>query len=236
VVRLVFLGTSGYVDVPEKGCRCKQCKEARAGGRSLRKYSSLALFHRRWKIFDITEQTLPRAFSLTTEPVAIFGTHKHPDHWMETDLIKSWFPGALVLFKKGYQWTDAEVIPFKVTHSKKAPAVGFKFICPELSLVYAPDALAFRYEEVFPVDVAILDGSSLERDLVRRHKETGEPIGHKSMKSWIKVCERFGINLVIFTHIGHVKLAHKDLEQKVQSFAQTVDVRVAYDGMEVTVK
>ena len=179
------------------------------------------------------------------KPDYILITHAHPDPyaWLYEDIntdipvyltqetydYGKYRPANPRIIKPGdefdngpFHWTD-----YRVMHSIRCPAVGFKMWVSGKSLVYNPDLVDIIEKEkiLTGADYYIGDGSAVQANLVRRKDDI--LFGHARMSTQINWCKKFGISNIIFTHLGKETLA-KEVE-----FQQAhPEVTLAYDEME----
>src|SRR5438876_233424 len=188
-------------------------------------------------------------------PRAIVLTHAHPDHaWG----LRNGAPCPVHAPQKTWQSLtrcpieDRHLIKertptkicgiafeaFPVEHSILAPAVGYRISAGRALIFYAPD-LVFIYERAAAlkgVQIYIGDGATLTRSFIRRRGET--LIGHAPVRTQLTWCEKQDVRRAIITHCGSeiVTGDERKLSAKLRAIAaeRGVDVRIAYDGMEVT--
>jgi phosphoribosyl 1,2-cyclic phosphodiesterase len=90
-------------------------------------------------------------------------------------------------------------------------------------LIYAPD---FKEtpdrDRMRGADLLVLDGSAVDKDV----------FGHLSIEGGMQLARDLDAVRVLFTHVGHVKRAHKDLAAEV---ARAGPFDLAFDGLEVDV-
>jgi len=179
-------------------------------------------------------------------------THAHPDHyiWTVEDenrinipvyLTKVTFdygkykPGdsRIIESDKKYRLKNLDITAYKVIHSLRCPAVGFK-IKGDKTLIYAPDILDFEEDKgvvLKDVDLLIADGSSLNINMVRRKE--GKLFGHTRIKTMIEWCKKYNISSLIVTHCGKqiVTMDKKELAGRLEEYTEgKINVIVAYDG------
>lgn len=240
-MKLRFLGTRGYI-------------EART--RRHRRHSSLmAAFGGRKVMIDCGEDWLGRMGGL--DPDAIVVTHGHPDHaW---GLKKG---ASCPVYATGETWkilqdfdidnrrvldlrapTDIGGILFEafaVSHSTRAPAVGYRVTAGGACIFYVPDVVDIgeREEALGGIDVYIGDGAAVERSLVRGSRDNGL-IGHVSLKTQLDWCAGEGVPLAVFTHCGSriVRGDERRLGAAIRRMARQrgLEARIAHDGMEMTI-
>ncbi len=174
-------------------------------------------------------------------------THAHPDHYIwtieevnhavpvyltrETLEYGKFSPVNPYVFSsyKSFSLGPFQILPYRVIHSTHCPAVGFKIqLSDNVNLVYNPDLVdILTKENILPgVDYYIGDGSMIQTNLVRRK---GEMLyGHTRIQTQINWCKKYGIENIIFTHIGKDTLGRED------SFSETYPEAVlAYDQMKL---
>jgi len=210
-MELTFLGTRG--EIREKSDDHKM-------------HSSLLVTQGETKLLIDYGETFRKSGVLQRiKPTYVLLTHAHPDHAFglkDVDLLglDVWMISAVwetlpkdireIIDKKElhrYEWNtlgDFKVRPIPVTHSVKCPTNGFIITDGKVTIGYFPDVLAIRNREVVlkGLDLYIGDGSALDKPIVRRHAETGRPIGHASMKDQVRWCSEAGVKRAIFTHCG----------------------------------
>jgi phosphoribosyl 1,2-cyclic phosphodiesterase len=153
------------------------------------------------------------------KPTAIVLTHAHPDHAAglsegapcpvyatgETlDLIKR-FPIAdrrRITPRKTTIIGDVGFTAFRVKHSLRAPAVGYRVSAAGTSFFYVPDvaALLRPAEALAGVRVYIGDGATTRRSMVRRKGAT--LIGHAPITAQLAWCKNQAVRRAVFTHCG----------------------------------
>lgn len=183
------------------------------------------------------------------KPDAILITHAHPDHYLWT-LQEVNFSIPVYLTQETLNYSKYSplyprifipyqsltigpfhILPYRVIHSIRCPAVGFKIQLPDGKvIVYNSDLIdLISKEEILPgVDYYIGDGSAVNRNLVRRKGEL--LFGHTTIPTQINWCKKFGINNIIFTHIG------KEIIDKEDDFLEYYPKNIlAYDQMKIMV-
>ncbi len=182
------------------------------------------------------------------KPDAILITHAHPDPyaWLNED-IKTDIPVFLTqeTYDYGKYRPDNSIIispsqekevgdikwsAYRVIHSVRCPTVGYRLTIRGKTLVYNPDLIKIVDEEkiLTGVDYYIGDGSSVRANLVRRRGD--QLVGNTRITTQINWCRSYGINKIIFTHLGKETLEKEDDFRKAHPEAVLV-----YDGMELEI-
>ncbi len=179
-------------------------------------------------------------------PDSVFITHAHPDHysWLKEDVdteIPVFLTEETLEYGK-YEPRNHHVIepkqdihleefrfkPYRVIHSIRCPAIGFKIRTPEEKvIVYNPDLVDIedKDEILTNVDCYIGDGSCIKANLVRRKGD--KLFGHTRITTQINWCRERDIADIIFTHVGKETLGKEEDFQ-----AEHPEVTIAGDGME----
>jgi ribonuclease BN (tRNA processing enzyme) len=232
MTNLVFLGTKGEIEesTPEH-----------------KYHSSLLITSNGAKLLiDCGEL---RKYSLDEiRPDAILITHAHPDHyvWLNED-IKTDIPVYLTQETLDYgkfspsnarqiePGKEFETGPFKcfayrVIHSIRCPAVGYKISITGRTLIYNSDLVDIVDKEkvLEGVDYYIGDGSAIRANLVRRRGD--HLFGHTRILTQIHWCQKHNINHIIFTHLGK-----ETIEREEEFRAEHPEAVLAYDGMELMI-
>jgi len=86
------------------------------------------------------------------------------------------------------------------------------------------------------VAVYIGDGATLTRNMIRRHRESGELFGHATVRQQLGWCAEEGVGRMIVTHCGSDIVAGdaRRVEETVQVMAaeRGIEVEIAHDGLE----
>ena len=232
-MELTFLGTKGEIEEETPRHRFHSTLVVSASGtRLLIDYGML----QRYSIAEI-------------KPSAILITHAHPDHyrWLKLD-EKTDVPVYLTretldygkfrpqesrLVKPGDKFEVGPFIcsPYRVIHSIRCPAVGWKINTGNKTLVYNSDLVDIVEKEkvLTGVDYYIGDGSAAKANLVRRRGD--QLFGHTRMITQIHWCQKYGIAHIFFTHLG------KETLREEASFKENhPGVVLAYDGMRIEIK
>jgi phosphoribosyl 1,2-cyclic phosphodiesterase len=240
-MKLVFLGTRGYID---------------ARNRRHRRHSALLVSYRSRRIMvdcgSDWEGELARV-----SPHAIFVTHAHPDHaWglragADCPVYatqESWegmagFPiddRHAVSPRRPVRVEGMVLEAFPVVHSLLAPAVGYRITAGRVAVFYVPDVIDVRdrLDALFGIRLFIGDAASLMRPLVRR--KGSKLFGHTTVRAQIGWCEQAGVNRAIFTHCGSEIVAgdERALSSKLRAMGREhgVEAEIAHDGMEVVLR
>jgi hypothetical protein len=108
--------------------------------------------------------------------------------------------------------------------------VGYKIRTPDQTIVYNSDLIAIldRESVLAGVDCYIGDGSAIKTNLVRRRGD--QLFGHTRITTQINWCRQYGINKIIFTHLGKETIGQEE------AFGQEHSEAVlAYDDMELEI-
>jgi len=135
------------------------------------------------------------------------------------------------------------IYPFRVLHSIIAPEIGFliQFGKGDRKIrVLIPGDILWIDKDIYKmdVDVYIGDGSSLDRDIVRLHKEKKIPFGHASIRRQLRWIIEAGIPIAIFRHWGKwaIPLSKSEVREKIKELAEgKVKVLIAFDGSQFTI-
>jgi phosphoribosyl 1,2-cyclic phosphodiesterase len=188
-------------------------------------------------------------------PSAIVLTHAHPDHaWGLRDGApcpvhapqKTWQTLTrcriedrhLIKERSPTKICDITFEAFTVEHSILAPAVGYRVTAGRACIFYVPDLVFIhgRAAALKNVQIYIGDGATVTHSFIRRRGKT--LIGHSPVRTQLTWCEKEDVPRAILTHCGSeiVTGDERELFAKLRAMAaeRGVDVRVAYDGMKLT--
>jgi len=230
MIKLVFLGTKGEIEeYTEKHKFNASLLIITGENRLLIDYGKL----RKYSLEEL-------------KPDTILITHAHPDPyvWLNED-IKTDIPVYLTketldygkyrpanphIFNPGEEIKTGPItwLAYRVIHSIRCPAVGFKIKFEGKTIVYNPDLVDIveKDEIMNGVGYYIGDGSAIRANLVRRRD--GQIFGHTRISTQINWCKSRGINHIIFTHLGK-----ETIEKEVEFQKEHPDIILAYDGMEL---
>lgn len=212
------------------------CNSAKGGGKDKRTRSCLALVVGKETIlFDAGPDIRYQLKKHHLKPNVVFISHSHPDADYGLRYLKNIqvFSEKLgnVTPDQPIKLLGVEVLPFRVAHSKIAPYTGYRIRLKTKNyklktFAYITDMNSVRdiRKYVGNCDILFADGSILKRNLG----------GHLSITSQLKTYKKWRLKKVIFTHIGHSTLPHKDLIKYIKGRYQNADV--AYDGMVIKIK
>jgi phosphoribosyl 1,2-cyclic phosphodiesterase len=183
-------------------------------------------------------------------------THAHPDHaaglragcpWPVYASEETWaalrvYPlGERVLVRPRQELRIAgmRVEAFRLEHSLRAPAVGYRIAAGRATIFYAPDVVAVPElaEALAGVSVYVGDGAAIVRSIVRYRD--GTPIGHASVRAQLDWCAGHGVGRAVFTHCGSEILrdeAAAAARVAALGAERGVQARIASDGLELPVR
>lgn len=232
MAELLFLGTKGEIEEEKPHHRFHSSLVVTSGNFSL-----------------LIDYGMLQRYSISRiHPDYILITHAHPDHyrWLKIDEktgVPVYLTGETLEYGK-YRPQNAHVVkldenfelgPFKcrayrVIHSIRCPAVGWKIVVGGKTLVYNSDLVDIveKDDVLTGVDYYIGDGAAVKANLVRRCGD--QLFGHTRMITQIHWCEKYGIRHIIFTHMGRETLREEDSFKE-----QYPEVTLAYDGMKMEI-
>jgi len=128
---------------------------------------------------------------------------------------------------------------FRVEHSIRAPAVGYRVTAGRVTVWYAPDLVFIpeRREALAGVRIYIGDGATLRRSFVRRQGDT--LVGHTPVQTQLTWCKREGVPRAIITHCGtQIVTGEEKAIAAIEAMARErgVSAEIAYDGMTVILR
>lgn len=218
-----FLGTSSVEAIPREDCNCAQCGSADKKDKRLR--SSILIEN------DILIDAGPDILKQLSEAQirnlrAVLITHDHQDHIGGIrDVLKNNRDVQIIKLKASqhFKLNGIDFYAFKVRHSKLIPTVGVEID----NLVYIPDFADLEWVTKYlkESEIAILDGSVFGRNF-GGHLSINETIAETRSLSNLKK--------IYFTHNGHTRKTHQEMEKLVQSLGDT-RYQVAYDGLEIKI-
>ncbi|MFP4250468.1 MAG: MBL fold metallo-hydrolase [Armatimonadota bacterium] len=238
-MKLTFLGTKGYIEPATDLHRMHTTTLVTYRGTSIR--------------IDCGEDWRGRCDE--TRQQAFFITHCHPDHalglkdgcddpvyappeaWEE---MEDWpiDDQRTIEHRETVEIAGISVECFPVQHSKKCPAVGYRITAGQVTVFYAPDLVYIEDREaaLSGCKAYIGDGATIDRNFVRRQKDTDELIGHTPVRTQLTWCQKFEVPKMFVTHCGsQIVNDHEGAAEKIAEYAQErggVDFEIATDGME----
>ena len=184
-MKLTFLGTKGYIEPRTDAHAMHTSTLVTYRGKSIR--------------IDCGEDWRGRCDE--TRQQAFFITHCHPDHafglkdgcaapvyappeaWEE---MADWpiEDRRTIADRQTVEIGGITVECFEVQHSTRCPAVGYRISAGVVTVFYVPDLVYIKDREAAleDCDAYIGDGATIDRNMVRRQKDTGELIGRASCR------------------------------------------------------
>lgn len=237
-MKLTFLGTKGYIEPETDLHRLHTSTLVTYRGKSIR--------------IDCGEDW--RGKCDETRQQALFITHCHPDHafglkdgcndpvyappeaWEE---MANWpiDDQRTIKHREAVTLGDITVECFPVQHSTNCPAVGYRISAGVVTVFYVPDLVYIEDREaaLSSCDAYIGDGATIDRNFVRKQKDTDELIGHTPVRTQLTWCQKLGVPKMFVTHCGsQIVEDHDAAVAKVGEYARErgVDFEIATDGME----
>ena len=234
-LELTFLGTRGEIE---------------ARSRRHRRHSALLIAQRNTRIMiDCGADWLGRLDAIV--PTAIVLTHAHLDHvggLVQGAQCPVYATSGTQHLLKHLPIRDRHIMPlmrtvtiggislkaYRVQHSLRAPAVGYRISTTAGSFFYLPDVakLPNPAATLHGVDIYIGDGATLRRSMVRR--KNGALIGHAPIAAQLEWCAKAHVRRAIFTHCGSeiVRGDARRLTAVVGDLGRDhgIDARLACDG------
>jgi len=234
-MKLKFIGTKGYI-------------KEKSGCHSLHS-SLLVSYYGKKVMIDCGEDWLGKIRKVSPEAIII--THAHPDHvWG----LKKGAPCPVYATRDAWKVIKDYPIEhknqirinvpkkikgmvfkaFRVIHSTRAPAVGYRITAGGATIFYVPDVVYIpgRKKALKDIQVYIGDGATIERSMIR--KPGDKLIGHASIRTQCTWCKRENVRRAFFTHCGSeiVKGPRKKIDKTVKRIGKErgVVVSIACDG------
>ena len=235
LLELKFLGTRGEIEVRS---------------RRHQRHSALLIEHNDARIMiDCGEDWLGRLDVVA--PTAIVLTHANLDHaggLAEGAPCPVYATGKTQSLLMRFPIRDRRIIPltqtvkiggvnfkaYRVEHSIRAPAVGYRVSAKTGSFFYLPDVarLPNPSTALRGVGVYIGDGATFRRSMVRT--KDGVSIGHAPIATQLGWCAKAHVRRAIFTHCGSaiVRGDERASAAIVRNLGHEhgIDARLAYDG------
>ncbi|NGX63318.1 MAG: Ribonuclease BN [Candidatus Anoxychlamydiales bacterium] len=240
-MKLKFLGTRGYIE-PKN--------------RRHNNHTSLMIIQNSKKIMIDCGETFKNKLK-KIKPDHIVITHAHPDHafglekgafcpvWATKTTWKliDHFPidkkfRKIIYPRKKQKIANVTFEAFKVEHSIKAPAVGYRISYKKKAFFYVPDVLWIidRKAAFKNIIFYIGDGATIQRVMVRKDKKTNQIYGHANIRQQLTWCRKEKVKKMIITHLGsdvvkNEKKAKKIIERL--AIDREVDFEIAFDRKEI---
>jgi phosphoribosyl 1,2-cyclic phosphodiesterase len=219
-------------------------------------HSSMAVsYHDARLVIDCGEDWLGEISSWQAKAIVV--THAHPDHagglregarcpvyataesWqiMEDFAIEE---RRLVPLRQPFEIGGLRLEAFRVEHSARAPAVGYRVTAGQVSIFYVPDVVWIHEREkaLLGCKLYVGDGATLTRSMVRKSDDT--LIGHTPVRTQLTWCRKMGVPRAIITHCGSEIVAgdRDEIEARLGEMADERGVRaqIAHDGWEVVLR
>jgi phosphoribosyl 1,2-cyclic phosphodiesterase len=240
-MKIEFLGTRGYIEE----------KSELHGMHS----SCLISYYSKRIMIDCGNDWLGGIEEVSPDVIMI--THAHPDHADglkngapcpvyasgETHEIMSGFDISerrILGIRKPVEILNMTVEAFALSHSTRAPAVGYRITAGNSTIFYAPDVVYIhgREKALGGVKVYIGDGATLDQSFVRKQKD--KLIGHTPVRTQLTWCKKFNIPRAVITHCGSQIVGGDlgEIDSMVQKMGEErgVEVQIAFDGMEMILR
>jgi phosphoribosyl 1,2-cyclic phosphodiesterase len=219
-------------------------------------HSSMAVsYHDTRLVIDCGEDWLGKVSSWQAKAIVV--THAHPDHagglregapcpvyataesWeiMEDFGIEE---RRAVPLQQPFEIGGIRLEAFRVEHSTRAPAVGYRVTAGAVSIFYVPDVVWIHEREkaLSGCRVYVGDGATLTHSMVRKSDDT--PIGHTPVRTQLTWCQKMGVPRAIITHCGAEIVAgdRDEIEARLGEMADErgVEAQIAHDGWQVALR
>lgn len=240
-MKLTFLGTRGYIEESSE--------------RHRRHTATMVEYEGKRVMIDCGEDWLGRIGEV--RPQAILVTHAHPDH---ADGLRAGAPCPVYASVEAWETMEdfpidsrATVEPgapvevrgmtftfFPVEHSTRRPAGGYRVSAGRVDVFYVPDVVYIRDREaaLSGCKVYVGDGATVSRSMVRKPED--HLIGHTPIRTQLTWCQKEGVPLAVFTHLGSEIVVGGDDEAmrtlRPLAAERGVEARLAFDGMELVLR
>jgi phosphoribosyl 1,2-cyclic phosphodiesterase len=236
-VKLRFLGTRGEIEARSR----RHCR-----------HSVLLVSHRGGALLvDCGRDWLGRLPRVDAQ--ALLLTHAHPDHasglrggcpWPVYAGEETWtalarYPLAerrVVRPRRPERIAGMTVEAFRLEHSLRAPAVGYRIAGGRRVIFYAPDVVAVEQQAdaLAGLDLYVGDGAAIVRSIIRHRDRTR--IGHASIRIQLDWCAQEGVARAVFTHCGsEIVRDRRRAAARVEALGAERGLRasIASDGLQI---
>jgi phosphoribosyl 1,2-cyclic phosphate phosphodiesterase len=252
--KITVLGSGTSVGVPTIGCHCAVCTSADPRDNRLRP-SILIAYQGRNVLIDTTPDFRTQALRARIDRLdAVVYTHAHADHMMGFDDVRPFnfrqngdlpvyaAPGTMASLRRCFSYAFDGVerntnVPHIDPRIIEGPfdLFGLEFV--PIPILHGPQTiLGFRFgNAAYLTDHSEIPDSSMEflrgLDVIFLDALRYKPHPtHSTVERSIKTVEALGVRRAFFTHICH-DLGHERAESMLPPH-----IRLAYDGLEITVE